>query len=110
MRNNDLANLPLDQPGAGGTPKAVPQGMHQAGDTAQVNALVNELAHYKAETNRLTQLVNKLTVEVESLRKAAQAWASAEITDAHIQRYGKQEPGLTLEEFIDELGFEARGQ
>jgi len=67
-----------------------------------------ELIRLQAEITRLGQVIARLTEERDSYRRAAQAWAMAEITDADIERYGTEEPGLPLEAFVAELELSAQ--
>jgi hypothetical protein len=56
-----------------------------------------------AEIDRLNRLVCQLTEERDDYRRAAEIWAAAQISEADIERYGRDEPGVPLESFIDEL-------
>ena len=57
----------------------------------------------KAEIRRLEQVVSDLTYERDSYKRAAQAWVMQQVTEEQIQRYGQEEPGVPLKEFIGDL-------
>ena len=55
------------------------------------------------ERARDRQLVESLTAERDAYRRAAMAWALADVTDEDIERYAQNEDGIPLEAFIGEL-------
>jgi hypothetical protein len=81
----------------------------EIGRLTQVVARLTDHANRTADINRLTQMVSNLSAERDAYRAAAQAWAAAQVTEADIQRYAQEEPGLPLEAFIGELEQQGRG-
>jgi hypothetical protein len=69
----------------------------------QVVTRLTDIAALQSEVRDLSKLAADQAAELEMYRRAAQAWAAAEITEADIERYAEQEPGLLLEAFIGEL-------
>jgi hypothetical protein len=73
-------------------------------------AISKPVDYYVAEIERLNRLVCELTKERDDYRRAAEIWAAAQISEADIERYGRDEPGVPLEAFIDELEQSAKSR
>ena len=84
-------------------PIIAPESRPTSGVTPPQHDLQNEINRLTQEVKRLSQLVIDQSEELDTYRKAAQAWAVAQVTEADIRRYVQDEPGLPLNAFIDEL-------
>lgn len=77
---------------------------------ASAAAMRTENARLQEQLRQLEDVLRKdretlaaLRAERDAYRRAAYAWALDQITDADLQRYGQDEPGLPLEAFIGDL-------
>jgi hypothetical protein len=70
---------------------------------AEIEALRRRVRQLEEEQARDRQTLAALEAERDAYRRAAYAYALAEITDEDIQRYGQLEDGEPLEAFIGEL-------
>jgi len=61
------------------------------------------LESVQGEIDKLRQAVARLTAERDAYHRVALEWAAAQVTQEEIQLYSREEPGLPLESFIDEL-------
>jgi hypothetical protein len=77
---------------------------------AEVVGQLTELAHLRTEVSRLSKVEADLLSQLDMYRRASQAWAAAQITDADIKRYAQNEPGGPIDSFIAELEQRVRGQ
>jgi uncharacterized protein YlxW (UPF0749 family) len=71
--------------------------------------LQHEVDRLTQEVQRLNQVIAEQREELDAYRKASQAWAVAQVSEADIRLYAQEEPGLPLEAFIDELELPHQG-